>query len=102
MNRVKLAQIALRLKQDYGAQQVWVFGSCARGEADEGSDIDLLVISPTSERYFHRAASVKRLLRSERGGMAISPIVLTPQELDARLAIGDQFIGDILAHGIEL
>lgn len=33
----------LRLAGEYGATDVRVFGSVARGEADEASDIDLLV-----------------------------------------------------------
>jgi len=33
----------LRLAKEYGAYNVRVFGSIARGEADEDSDIDLLV-----------------------------------------------------------
>ena len=33
----------LRLATNYGARNVRVFGSLARGEADEASDLDLLV-----------------------------------------------------------
>lgn len=33
----------LRIATQHGAQNVRVFGSVARGEADEGSDVDLLV-----------------------------------------------------------
>ena len=33
----------LRLAAQHGATDVWVFGSVARGEADESSDIDFLV-----------------------------------------------------------
>jgi uncharacterized protein len=33
----------LQIASKYGARQVWVFGSVARGEADAGSDIDFLV-----------------------------------------------------------
>jgi len=33
----------LRIAKEYGASNVRVFGSVARGEADEKSDIDLLV-----------------------------------------------------------
>jgi len=33
----------LRIAKNYGASNVRVFGSVARGEADERSDIDLLV-----------------------------------------------------------
>ncbi len=38
----KRAEI-LRLAAKYGASNIRVFGSCARGEADEKSDIDLMV-----------------------------------------------------------
>ena len=31
------------LARDYGVAQIGVFGSCARGEAGEGSDVDILV-----------------------------------------------------------
>ena len=33
----------LRIAERYGARRVRVFGSAARGEADERSDVDLLV-----------------------------------------------------------
>jgi uncharacterized protein len=36
-------QEILRIAGDHGAYNVRVFGSCARGEADDSSDIDLLV-----------------------------------------------------------
>lgn len=36
-------EIILRIAEDHGARNVRVFGSVARGEAAEGSDLDLLV-----------------------------------------------------------
>lgn len=33
----------LRIASKYGARRVRIFGSVARGEADEGSDVDFLV-----------------------------------------------------------
>lgn len=33
----------LRIASRHGARRIWVFGSVARGEAGEGSDIDFLV-----------------------------------------------------------
>ncbi len=40
--RIKRAEI-MRLAEKYGAHNVRVFGSVARGDADEQSDIDFLV-----------------------------------------------------------
>lgn len=100
--RQRLASVADLLRRDYHAERVILFGSAARGEETPDSDIDLLVAAPSSERFYDRLASVRRLLRPVSGGLAISPIVLTPGEIETRLLRGDQFIQDILATGIEL
>lgn len=101
MDRDRLKRIAECLRQDYEAVRIWLFRSMARGTADEDSDVDLLIVSPT-QGFFGRLATVQRLLREHRGALAVAPVVLTPEELEARLAKGDQFIGDIVTHGVEL
>ncbi len=102
MERPDFEELAERLRQDYGAQKIWLFGSYALGTADEDSDVDLLVISPTAEEFFDRMATVRRLLRGQRKGAPISPIVLTPEELAGRLRKGDQFVKSIMEKGVEL
>jgi predicted nucleotidyltransferase len=37
-----------------GARRVIAFGSVARGEADEWSDLDLLIVADTSRPFFER------------------------------------------------
>jgi predicted nucleotidyltransferase len=61
-------KIAQRLKEHYSAKEIILFGSFARGEQNSDSDIDLLIISDTKERYFERQASVGRLLRDLKRG----------------------------------
>lgn len=102
IGRKRLKSVAERLKERYGAQRVILFGSAARGEATEDSDIDLLVISPTAEEFYTRMASVLETVRDISRGMPLSPIVLTPDELKARLDRGDQFVQDIIATGVDL
>ena len=98
----KLKQIADVLREEYHAQRVILFGSVARGEAGPDSDIDLLVSAPTSERFYDRLASVRRLLRPVAAGLPVSPIVLTPAEIDVRVRRGDQFVKEILSSGVDL
>jgi len=92
--------LAKRLKEQYGAKEVILFGSYAKGKATEDSDIDLLIISESKERFFERQATVRRLLRDLKKKIPVSPIVLTPQELEDRKKCGDQFINEILETGI--
>lgn len=94
--------IAVRLKRDYGAERIWLLGSYARGTADADSDVELMIIAATEESFFDRMASVHRLLRGHRGNLAVSPIVLTPSELEQRIRTGDQFISEIVHSGVAL
>ena len=100
MKRIKA--ISERLKKEYGARRVILFGSYARGEATEDSDVDILVIAPTKEQFFERMATVLALVRDLYNGLALSPIVLSPEEVVERLKIGDQFVQGILDEGVEL
>lgn len=44
MERRVLSELADRLRRELGAKEVWLYGSAARGELEDGSDIDLLVV----------------------------------------------------------
>ncbi|MCZ7403268.1 MAG: nucleotidyltransferase domain-containing protein [Candidatus Methanoperedens sp.] len=98
----RMKRISERLKEKYDANTVILFGSYARGEETEDSDIDLLVIAPSKERFFDRIATIKRLIRDLRNGFSVAPIVLTPEEAEKRRKIGDQFITDIFENGVSL
>ncbi|MBI2357707.1 MAG: nucleotidyltransferase domain-containing protein [Deltaproteobacteria bacterium] len=98
----RLRTIGKKLKKEYRAERVILFGSHARGDATEDSDVDLLVVAPTKERFFERMASVRRLIRDLRNGLPVSPIVLTPGELEKRRQAGDPFVREILETGVSL
>jgi len=98
----RLRRISERLKKEYHAEKVILYGSHAKGEATEDSDVDILVIAPTEERFFERMATVRGLIRDLRNGLPIAPIVLTAEEMEKRMNIGDQFIRQIVEEGIVL
>lgn len=102
VDRIRLKAIADRLRQDYRAVRVILFGSEARGEATEHSDIDLLVVAETNERFYERVASALRTVRDLSYGLPLAPIVLTLKELQSRLDRGDQFVQEIIDTGVEL
>jgi predicted nucleotidyltransferase len=100
LSRIK--KIAERLKKEYGAERVILFGSYAKGEATEHSDIDLLIVAQTKERFYQRMATVLSLLRDLYHGLPISPIVLRPEEVEERRRRGDQFVEEIVKEGVEV
>ena len=74
-----------------GVQSAWLFGSFAKNEVDAGSDIDLLILGrPDQMRLAPEVRKAERILRRE-----INYTVLTPNELNRRLAEHDTFVSDI-------
>jgi len=99
---LRIKAIADKLRNEYNAQKIILFGSYAKGKVREDSDIDLFIIAPTNEKFIDRMVNVKGIVRSLRKGLLFSPIVLTPEEVNKRVKIGDQFIQEILEKGIEI
>ena len=93
MNLLKIIFISVQ------PQKVILFGSYADGSADEDSDIDLLIIKGTTEQFLKRLNHVRRLVAGMHRRIPFDPIILTPEELEQRLQIGDQFIAGILERG---
>ena len=98
--RTEHLEQALRLiVENYAPERVILFGSEATGEADEESDVDLLIVRDTNQRPMDRWTETKRLLRDRERPFAISPLVYTPRELDRGLAQGDPFIQEVIEKG---
>jgi predicted nucleotidyltransferase len=94
-----LAQIVEKLVSGYAPQKVILFGSYAYGDPTPDSDIDLLIIKETAERFIDRWVAVRRILSDPKRMVPLETLVLTPQEVSRRLTIGDQFLAEIMERG---
>lgn len=83
----------------YKPSKVILFGSHAQGNQNVDSDIDLLIIKDTEERFIDRWCTVGTILAGSHPSIPVDTIVLTPQEISLRVSVGDQFIIDILKNG---
>ena len=80
----------------YEPEKIILFGSVARGETDEFSDIDLIVIKDTDRPFFQRLADVNDFLPRD---LAIDVLVYTPGEFEAMVEEGNPFIERALEGG---
>lgn len=94
-----IADVVEKLKTDYQPEKIILYGSYAYGQPDEDSDIDLFIIKETDKRRVDRFVEVSDILYNPESTISIQPIVYTPGELEDRLALGDDFIKDILTIG---
>jgi len=77
----QLEKAVERLKSEFQPEQIWLFGSHAWGTPTEDSDVDLMVIVPSSdERPIRRMQRAQRCLRGI--GFAKDVLVNTRPEFD--------------------
>ena len=84
----------------YRPERVYLFGSWATGEADELSDVDLVVIKSTSAPFFERLREVGQFLPAEL--RAVDILVYTPEEFAHMKANGNAFVEMVEAEGVVL
>jgi predicted nucleotidyltransferase len=94
-----LKDIVQRLNRSYRPDKIILYGSYAHGNPTLDSDIDLLIIKDTDKRPTDRFVEVKQIIYQPGRGIPISPLVYTPEEIEERLKMGDDFVVEILARG---
>ena len=95
LNELKI--FAGELKKNLSVKEVYLYGSFAKGEIHEGSDIDLLIIGDFSERFFDRIGKILDLT-----DLPVEPIVYTVEEFEELKKSQNPFIMEILKTGIKL
>jgi len=93
--------ISRRLTEALAPEQVFLFGSHARGDAGPDSDLDfLVVVSQSQETRYERAVAARRAIR----GIAVPAdvIVLTRAEWENDLTVVCSLASTVLREGIVL
>jgi len=89
--------LAERLREKYGVRRIIVFGSYVRGDLNEGSDIDLVVVGDFKERFHKRIASILNLT-----DLPIEPLCYTEEEFREMIRNNNGFISEVLKEGENL
>lgn len=91
----ELKKIVESLKS-YEPESITLFGSWARGDFHEGSDIDIMLIKRTRERFLDRIGTVLSLPHTTLG---VDVLVYTPEEFRAMQDSDNTFVARILKEG---
>ncbi len=76
----ELRKITTKIVENYKPEKIILFGSLANGNLRRNSDIDLLIVKKTKERYWDR---VKKVVHSclDDTWFPVDFFVVTPEEL---------------------
>lgn len=96
VSRRKIESFVQQVAEEFAPERVVLFGSYARGEPTEDSDVDLLVIMAHNNRNVEQSLDITR--RVDRT-FPLDLLVRTPQEVRQRLRQHDMFLTAILKEG---
>lgn len=80
VDQAKLQSAVRKIAEDFRPERIILFGSQARGDADERSDVDLLVIADVRGSRREMMVAIDRALHG--AGFARDIVILTPAEFD--------------------
>jgi predicted nucleotidyltransferase len=93
-----LAEVVRRLQELYHPEQIYLFGSTARGEAGPDSDYDLMVVVPDSTPVSLRDSG-RAYKAIWRLGMATDVLVWTRSDFEERLPLKASLPSTIAREG---
>lgn len=93
--RIDLNQIVAKL-MPYHPIKIILFGSYARGDMHEGSDIDLAILKNTEKRFVERISEVMEYIDVQ---IPVEAIVYTEAEFSKLLQENNAFVKKILEEG---
>ena len=92
----KIEEFGRLVGQEFSTERVILFGSYARGEITEDSDVDLLIIVPFKGRSVDKSVEIRMKLRPQ---FPVDLLVRTPENVRQRLEMDDDFMREILEEG---
>jgi len=91
----QLRELARLLKTKHKAKKVYLYGSFARGDFHEGSDVDLIIVGEFEGRMHERIGRILDLT-----SLPVEPLVYTAAEFEQMKE--RPFLKEVLATGKEL
>ena len=93
----EIENIVKQLIRRYKPEKIILFGSLAKGEIYQGTDIDLFIIKrDVPDLGVDRIRQLDTIIKYR---LATDFIVYKPEELEQRLKLGDPFVKSILEEG---
>lgn len=97
--KAQVERLKGRLIKEYNPEKIILFGSLARGDYHELSDIDMIIIKKTKKRFLERIEDVFSLNDTN---MCLECFVYTPEEFATMIEEENPFIEEVLKSGAVL
>jgi uncharacterized protein len=96
MTQKYIKELCKQIVENFHPEKIILFGSYAYGKPNQYSDLDLLVIMPFNGSPLSQAAKIITQIKPKT---ALDLIIRTPEQIQERLAMKDNFMKDIIENG---
>jgi len=93
----KILSIIYIIVSQYEPDKIILFGSYARGDATENSDLDLFIVKNTDKPRYQRGMEIRKLLYGSM--IPIDIVVFTPYEIESSKDIKYSFVNEVIKSG---
>jgi hypothetical protein len=97
-----LPRCVAALVQALPVEEIWLFGSCARGEAAADSDVDLMVVLADDHGLPRPNLAAFKVVASIRNHPPADVIAITKSQWEYERAHPFGVYGDIAVHGVRI
>ena len=92
----KIRALSNRIAEEFHPERIILFGSHARRQAREDSDVDLLVVMPFRGKGARKSVEILNRVEPD---FPVDVIVRTPRQMRERLARSDFFLREVVKNG---
>ena len=94
IDKSTISNLVYRIAANLNPDKIFLFGSYAKGEANDDSDIDLLIVKDTSEPKYKRSIEIQRLLIGSK--LPVDIVVYTNDEFEKERLINYSFVNSAI------
>lgn len=95
--KAELKRLTKKILLRWDVKKIILYGSLARGDFNEGSDIDIIVVADFTERFHLRAGEILDLT-----SLPVEPVCYTEEEFEEKIRSENPFILAVIDEGIVL
>lgn len=95
----KMKDFIHQILDKFDVNRIILFGSYARGDYNDSSDLDLIVVGLFQKNFFNRIGDILDLVPSE---LDVEVLVYTNEEFEKMVDSKNPFIQTVLSEGIDL
>jgi predicted nucleotidyltransferase len=98
-SQTQILQFANQIAERYSPEKIILFGSHATGQANDDSDVDMLVVLDHETQNIEKAIEIRNIFHPR---FALDLLVRRPNDIAQRIEMDDFFLKEIFTEGVVL